>query len=76
MLEDIVTVNIRSPYKSVLFRVCENEAAYQAFYNEEDLRKFLDLVVKSGYPMTTQEIIDSSISSDWICFGCSIDWND
>lgn len=74
-LEDTVKVNIKTPYKRVLFRINEHEAAYEMFYNEEDFKEFLEMLNRNGYPMSVQELIDSSISSDWICFGCDIDWD-
>lgn len=75
MLDDVVKIDINKPYKTVLFRRTDNEAAYEIFYKEEDFKDFLEMLVRNGYPKTLQELIDDSVSSDYVCFGCSIDWS-
>lgn len=75
MLDDVVKIDINKPYKTVLFRRTDNEAAYEIFYKEEDFKDLLEMLVRNGYPKTLQELIDDSVSSDYVCFGCSIDWS-
>ena len=72
-LDDIVEIEIKKPYKTVLYRHFENEAAYEIFYNEKDFTAFLEMLVRNGYPKTLQELIDETVSSDYVCFDCSID---
>lgn len=71
-LNDVVEIEIKRPYKTVFYRYWENEAAYEVFYNEEDFKDFLEMLVRNGYPKTLQELIDETVSSKYVCFGCSI----
>lgn len=70
----VETVEIKVPYKSIILRIGDNEAAYEMFYNEEDFKDFLEMLLRNGYPSTLQSLVDKSASSNWICFGCSIDF--
>lgn len=71
-LDDVLQIEIKKPYKTVLYRHFDNEAAYEVFYNEGDFKDFLAMLVRNGYPKTLQELIDESVSSEYVCFGCSI----
>ena len=70
--DDIVQLEIKKPYKTAFYRYFENETAYEIFYKEEGFKDFLEMLVRNGYPKTLQELIDESVSSDYICFGCSV----